>query len=402
MRVAVGQFGAPTPVVNASLCGVIQGLVQKKNVEIYAVLGGPTGLACGKFIEIDPSTIDFELLRQTPGAALLAGRRADFREVDERAVDALCEKGIDALIVIGGNGTMSMAQDLFNIAKSKSVDLQVVGVPKTIDNDIVGIDHTPGFPSAAQFVLQALRDLSIDLEAMVGFEQVRVVEVMGRNTGWLAATAFLLSEIDDIVPVICIPELDLNLDNILTEIQMNVKTNGRALVVVSEGVRTSEGEHLVQISGYKTKSSNHVLGGIGRLLASEIIDELGFGVRYENLGLLQRCWADCQVPLDVKEATELGYLAASAVIEGKSGVMATLLRKSSTPYQTNYTFIPFISIANQERKVEQQWLPLSNEFREWLRPLINWDKLKPHFRLESILSRKGMYVDAFGHVEHFE
>ena len=189
VHVAIGQFGGPTTVINASLLGALETL-DRSGAAVRGIVGGTHGLIEGRTIELTGRAASLQWLARTPGAALRSGRRADVSDDDvQQAVRSLHALGAGALLVIGGNGTMALGHRLATAARAAHVDLSVIGIPKTVDNDVAGVDHTPGYPSAASFVLMALRDLRLDLQAMIGFEQVRVVEVMGRGTGRLAAVA---------------------------------------------------------------------------------------------------------------------------------------------------------------------------------------------------------------------
>jgi len=383
MKVAVGQFGAPTAVLNASLFGVLDTL-QQANAQVYGIYGGARGLLNGHFLELVNGGAQ-DWLQRVPGAALAAGRQAGFAEASKEAVSKLKTEHFDALIVLGGNGTMALAQSIEQQAERARWKLPVIGVPKTIDNDIMGVDHTPGYPSAAQFVLQALRDLAIDLEAMVGFEQVRVVEVMGRRSGWLAAVADCYGEVcglndTRIHPIVCLPEQVFHLDVFLAEVEARVQADGCTMVVVSEGVEIQQGERILQMGTESSQSGTFMLGGVGAWLANAIRVHTGYGTRYENLGLLQRCWADSSVPLDVAEAVELGQAGAVRALRGEGGSMVGLVRRPGATYQTEVVDLPFEQVASKERVLTGQELRLGASFCNWLRPLLDWTRLQPHQR----------------------
>ncbi|QSO49299.1 6-phosphofructokinase [Alicyclobacillus mengziensis] len=444
MKVAIGQFGAPTTVFNSSLYGVLEGLQDK--AEVYGVIGGVSGLVSGQMALLkDISQLSW--LLETPSAALGAGRYSKNQEVVEETVRQLIKAGIDAFILLGGNGTMGLGAAVSKAARELRYPLNVVGVPKTIDNDIVGIDHAPGFPSAARFVLQAVRDLQIDLEAMVGFEQVRVVEVMGRRCGWLAAASALLPHIGspgtavetpavgervdgnkadgnkvswktvgthDVSPppIICMPEQPLDLAALLKKIESRVVDHQNALVVVSEGVLDVHGEPVVQAgqpgSGTAGRNSSSVmLGGIGSVIAAHVREELGFGARYENLGLLQRCWNDCSLASDRRRARQLGQMGARVVLDGQGGVMVGLVRdqvdkdevadglegtlKDGWRDGLSETMVPLDALAGQERRMTEAELRLDVDFVRWLGPLVEMEKMTRYPRLrprrQSLVSR---------------
>jgi ATP-dependent phosphofructokinase / diphosphate-dependent phosphofructokinase len=396
VKVAIGQFGAPTTVLNASLFGVLEGF--DGHAQTYGVFGGVSGLISGDLHPLnDISRLHW--LLDTPGAALAAGRYGNYEEAVDAAVQTLKKAQVDALVLLGGNGTMSFGAAIEAKAKSRGYPLSVIGVPKTIDNDIPGIAHSPGFPSAARFVLQAVRDLQVDLEAMTGFEQVRIVEVMGRRCGWLTAAASLLPylgwdgrqslpKVSPAVlrPIICIPEKPLDTAVLMHQIESRVKAHGNALVVVSEGVLDVHGEPVMQ-SGQATSSASGVLGGIGAVLSAKVRDELGFGSRYENLGLLQRCWRDCSLQSDKHHARRLGQLGAKALLAGRGGVMMGLTdgQKDVADDQMMPVEVPLKELAGQERRMTGDALYMGEDFVRWLGPLVEIHTMTEYPRLATAL-----------------
>ncbi len=391
MKVAIGQFGAPTTVLNSSLYGVLEGLQGK--ADVYGVIGGMSGLVAGT---LRPLQGVIPWLLETPGAALLAGRYTDHEEGVERAVQNLLRAQVDAFVLLGGNGTMSLGAAIESKARSMSYPLCVIGVPKTIDNDIAGIDHSPGFPSAARFVLQAVRDLQIDLEAMTGFEQVRIVEVMGRRAGWLAAASALLPYLGwggpnksrlipsgVPAPIICIPEKPFNSAKLMNQIASRVKSCGTALVVVSEGVLARDGLPVLQSGQFSRSSVSGMLGGIGAVLAEQVRQEMGVGVRYENLGLLQRCWNDCSLESDKKHARLLGNLGAQAILDGKGGLMVGLKTGPAKEQPLSQTEVPLSDLVGRERRMANDELDMGEDFVRWLGPLVEIDTIAEHQRFES-------------------
>lgn len=389
MRVAIGQFGGPTAVLNASLYGALTQL-DLDGATVFGVVGGGQGLVSGDFISLTGRSQDCGWLATTPGAALRAGRFAAFADRVDVVVRHLRQRGIDGLLVIGGNGTMALADLIRREAISAGYGLQVMGVPKTIDNDLPGVDHTPGYPSAAHFLLGALRDLAHDLDAMAGFEQVRVVEVMGRHTGWLAAVAALLPHLASDVghgrtsvmsaPLVYIPERPLDPMELLEQVRGRVDLEGYAMVVVSEGIRSPSGQRVTQMGVDSNQAANVILGGVGAQVAHLIRQELGLGVRYENPGILQRCWTDSMVPLDRKEAIHLGQEGATALLRGETGQMVGHIRNSPAEavYATQVVRIPFEQVAGRDRCMTPSEQLMDARFVNWLRPLVGFESLRGH------------------------
>ena len=385
MRVAIGQFGGPTAVINNSLLGALETL-DDAGATVFGIVGGTTGLLQGRTMELSGLSPSLQWLALTPGSALRAGRRGDVTEADLlTAVGHLQAQRVDALLVIGGNGTMALGNRLAGIASERHYPLRVIGIPKTIDNDIVGVDHTPGYPSAVSFVRMALRDLQIDLEAMAGFEQVRVVEVMGRSAGWLAAVG-ISDHSGGERPIVLLPERPLVWDRLLSEIERRVNDGRPVLVVVGEGVSTAGGAPLAQMQT-GTQSAHVMLGGIGGQVAAVVRDQLGYGARAENLGLLQRCFARSATELDRHEARWLGREAAVAALRGEGGHMVGMAPRSwesVQPYEPSLIQLPFGQVAGRERVLPLQQGELSPHFARWVAPLLDPSAVAPYPRLRGL------------------
>ncbi len=360
-RIAVVQCGGPTPVFNASLYGVVSTL-RRAGVEVWGVRGGGTGLVTGALAPIGPGPLD--ALLRLPGAALGAGRRALSADEIAEAARILHNRGIDGLVCLGGNGTMTLAQRLAETSRELGHGLGVVGVPKTVDNDLHGTDHAPGFPSAATFAAMAVEDLALDLAAMVGFEAVRVVEVMGRHSGWLAAAAGALHA----PAIVCLPEVPLEKSALLARVEGTVRDRGSALVVVAEGVRDRTGQELGGLP-VDRQGRTQVLGGAGAKVASIIRDALGVGVRSENLGLVPRCFSELATQRDRDEAEACGSAAAESLLGGARGVMIGIQRTTGKP---GWVLRPvdLQEVAGRERPLPQAFRDLGPDWRAWIAPLL--------------------------------
>jgi len=385
MRVAIGQFGGPTAVINNSLLGALETL-DSAGATVLGIVGGTTGLLQGQTSELSGLSPSLPWLAQTPGSALRSGRKAGVTYADlQTAVQQLEAKRVDAVLVIGGNGTMALGSRLASVARDCHYPLRVIGIPKTIDNDIVGVDHTPGYPSAVSFVRMALRDLSLDLEAMVGFEQVRVVEVMGRNAGWLVAVATTLQQPESFV-ITLLPELPLRWDRLLSTVEQRLHDKRPVLIAVGEGVSGEQGMSAAQMQT-GGQSTQMMLGGIGQHIASVVRAQLGCGVRAENLGLLQRCLALSATPLDATEARWLGSAAAGAALRGEGGHMVGLAPRaweSREMYEPQLIALPLEQVAAQERVLPLSGGELSAHFAKWVTPLLSSAALDTHHRLQGL------------------
>lgn len=278
---------------------------------------------------------------------------------------------VDGIALIGGNGTMHLANKLHQSAVRHHDSLCVVGVPKTVDNDLAGTDHAPGYPSAARFLVQAVSALALDQQAMISIEQVRIVETLGRRTGWLALATLLSRDATGAPHLVYVPERPFDETNFLDDVSAGIERFGWVLVVVAEGISAPMSS---------TQFDNPVFdrpvsGGVALRMSRLVEDRLGVGSRAEVLGLVQRCatWAISAV--DREEAHAVGAEAARLLRSGKSGVMMALPerrpgdRASSVPIA-----VPLGDVAGQTRLVPSQWVPEPNgdsrEFVEWLKPLV--------------------------------
>ena len=381
---AIAQVGGPTAVINASLSGFLEAFHDHPEFQVFGIIGGMSGLLKEQFFLMHHvSRAQYPELRNTPGAALEAGRKRLSDEHFERIIHVLRKHEIRCLVLAGGNGTMWTCRRIADCAAELGYELQVIGIPKTVDNDLFGTDHSPGYGSAARFVAHAVRDLSYDLAAMRNFEAIRVVETMGRNVGWLAASAGLLHELADVPLFIYVPELPFHSENMLQAVSQANSRHGMAMVVVSEGIKDEFGRPLQMTE--LDRSGRRVLGGAGQRIAAQIREELNCPCRYENLGMLQRCAGAYVSERDRKDAVRVGRRAGEAIIAGDSGVMMTLERSDDPALPGKVGQVPLSEVAGRERGIDSHWLtgenghPVNGQFYAWLRPLIG--STEPYFRL---------------------
>ncbi len=367
VRVALGQFGGPTTVLNASLTGAWAAL-QDAGAHVWGIVGGSRGLRAGRWVpllEAPPSW-----LTTAPGAALGSGREPPNPSSTPALITNLARAGFDGLVLVGGNGTMALGAALQTAARVQGVPLAVAGVPKTIDNDLEGTDHTPGYPSAASFVASAVRDLGDDLASMAGFEDVRLIEVMGRGAGWLAGAGVLARRHpDDLPQVVLIPEVPLDLEAFTEEVARCHARDGVVLVVVAEGVRLA-GQGPLGLHGLDAAGGTTVLGGAARALAEHLRQRLGLRVRAESLGFLPRCLRLAQTERDRREALLLGRVAAQALLQGRAGMMAALPPRTPGLPTLDSVLVPLVEVGGRERRLPPEMLSLGPAFTQWLGPLL--------------------------------
>ncbi|MBN9654983.1 diphosphate--fructose-6-phosphate 1-phosphotransferase [Halobacillus sp. GSS1] len=370
-HVAVGQAGGPTAVINATLAGFVESV--KEQCQLTFVEGGYQGLVEKNFLYGDSEVIDWILENQSvPGACLQSGRYPFNDQAIAEAVHSLKKHQIDTLVFIGGNGTMEALLKVKREAERQGYSLQVLGLPKTVDNDLGGTDHAPGFASAARSIAQTTKDLSRDLYSMKNFEQVRVLETMGRNAGWLAAAAGAWREYAEEGPhYIALPEQPLNKETLLTTVKEALSSYGYAIVVVSEGVQWEQGSQieLNQVGG------RSILGGISKEVSEFIKEELNVNTRAELLGMNQRADTSALSPIDTYEAYQIGREGGRWVMEGYDEVMVAVGRKASNYYTMEIKPVKLEKvIAEGERLLPAQFITDLKAYYQWLTPLLGGDR----------------------------
>ena len=366
-KIAIGQAGGPTAVMNESLFGFLEEALHDH--EVYGVINGLQGLDEERFVAFEDPATHYRRIATMPGAWLGAGRWPSREEDFERYVGNLKRKDVRGLALIGGNGTMWACRGLERAAGRMGYALSVVGIPKTVDNDLAGTDHAPGFASAARFVATMVRDIGKDLESMRNFESVRVLETMGRNVGWLALSAGYLKERPEDPPhLIYIPERPFDPDEFIDSVRETHRAYGYAVAVVSEGLVPTTTE---------TGLASPVLGGVSRELAHRVREETGLPARGELLGMGQRSYSLSVSDRDRREARILGARAAETLRAGRSGVMLALHRTGKPHYEVEIEEVPLDQVAGIERPLPEEWIctldKMPEEFRVWLEPLVGED-----------------------------
>lgn len=383
MNVLVLQSGGPTPVFNASLWGVIDGCrVEPKIKRLFGARQGIQGLISGDWVELTAFENRFPPYLDTqPGAALGCGRYHLDAEQIPAILARLAHHEISAVIIIGGNGSMAAGQVLAEGAAAQGYALQVIGVPKTVDNDLAGTDFAPGYGSAARFIAQTVRDISLDLYAMRNFDDVAVVEVMGRHTGWLAAASALARRTDISPPhLILMPEVPFDESEFLDRVGQECGGGGVCMVVAAEGIRDAAGRYLAEqgagqemdqdASGQKLLS---YAAGVAPYLAGRIQSQLGLRCRQVRPDTIQRASSSLASELDRRQAARTGAAAVDAVAEGLSQVMVGLHRHTSG-WLTEP--IPFADIIGQEHPVPPEFIAengfdVTQAFMEYAVPLVD-------------------------------
>ncbi|MBR2930977.1 MAG: 6-phosphofructokinase [Clostridia bacterium] len=380
----VGQSGGPTAAINATLAGVVRGCAEADCIKtLYGMRNGIEGFLKEDLTDLS-AFFDTEekisLLERTPAAALGSCRRrlkdhTTDKETYERILEILKKYDIRYFFYIGGNDSMDTVLKLSNYAKDNNYELRVVGIPKTVDNDLMVTDHTPGFGSAAKYIAVSVKEMLRDV-AVYEIPAVTIVEIMGRDAGWLTAASALSSVGDGIGPdLIYLPEVDFDMDAFIADVRSALSRHPAVLVSVSEGIRTSDGEY-VGAKGSATDAFGHKqLSGAGKVLEGFVKGEIGCKVRSVELNLPQRCAAHLASLTDISESVSVGKHGVMAAISGESGVMATILRCEGENYSATYGTADIASIANGVRSVPRDYINeagnyVTEECRAYLLPLI--------------------------------
>jgi 6-phosphofructokinase 1 len=377
-NLVVGQSGGPTAVINSSLVGVVRQAMAQPEIEgIYGMLHGIRGLLDGEFIDLrQESEETLELLCQTPASALGTVRYKVKPADYDGILDVFARYNVRYFFYIGGNDSMDTVYQVSEAARARGYDLRAVGVPKTIDNDLAMTDHCPGFGSAARFVASAIRNTGFDTEAMGDSGPIKLMEVMGRNAGWLTAAAALAREAAGDPPhLIYVPECPVSEEQIAADVQAMYDRYGYCVAAVSEGVRRENGTPYAEGSGKKDAFGHEVKEGVIETIAEIIEKHTGMRARFDKPAYLQRSFAELQSPVDRDEAYHAGVAAVRAAVSGQSGVMVTLVRADSPTYALEYQIASLANVANAERMLPREYMneagnDVTPAFLDYARPLI--------------------------------
>lgn len=373
----VGQSGGPTAVINSSLVGVVHEALASP--QIGSILGarfGIEGVLADDLVDLRaeaPATL--EALRRTPAAALGSCRYKLKPDDVERALDTFRRHDVRTFVYIGGNDSADTAHRIATAAAAAGYDLTVVGVPKTIDNDLPVTDHCPGYGSIARFVALATQDAGRDTEAMRRVDPIKLVEVMGRNAGWVAAAATLGKRDERDAPhLIYPPERPLDPERFLDEVQRTYDRFGFVVAVVAETVRDQLRQPIAMREATDA-FGHHRLVGAASVLAQLITDRLGIRARWDKPGTIQRMLMACVSEVDLAEAYRCGQEAVRVALRGETDKMVTLVRLADEPYEWTTGLAPLADIANTEKRLPSEYLTpdgtgTTPAFARYAQPLI--------------------------------
>ncbi|MDD7571086.1 MAG: 6-phosphofructokinase [Faecalibacterium sp.] len=385
------QSGGPTSVINSSAAGVfLEALKSPEITKVYGAAHGIKGVLDEQFYDIGlEDKKELELLKYTPSSAL-GSVRYKLKDVSvddtdyKRILEVFKKYDIRYFFYNGGNDSMDTCNKISKFLNGSGWDCNVIGVPKTIDNDLFGTDHCPGFASAAKYIATTLMEINLDAK-VYNTGMVCVIEVMGRNAGWLTAAASLAGYKGLGADLIYLPEVAFDVDKFVSDVEdVLAKNDNKCIAVVSEGIKLADGRYVGEFTASKTDLFGHAqLGGVGQMLANVIKEKTGIKTRAIELSLMQRCGAHLASKVDVEEAFGAGAEAVKAAVSGETDKMVCFERDMSTGhYVCKYKLLPLELAANTEKTVPLDWITnngtaLSDKFVEYALPLIQGDAKAP-------------------------
>ena len=363
----VAQSGGPSAAINATITGVIDaGIASDQVGHVYGARNGIKGVLNENFVNLDEVCDTKEkrdLLSVTPAAALGSCRwklkdPKENAEEFEEIIRILRKNNIGYFVYTGGNDSMDTVYKLSIYCKENNIDdIKVMGAPKTIDNDLGETDHCPGFGSAAKFIATAFTEIACDC-FVYDVPSVTIVEVMGRNAGWLTASSALARTEERRVPqLIYLCEKVFDEEKFIEDVNKALEKENNIIVAVSEGVKDATGHYVGEEtkSGKEDAFGHKYLSGIGKYLEGLVGNRIGCKVRSVELNILQRCAGYMLSETDIIESRNLGAFAAVSAIRGESGKMSALKRICDDPYQVEIELADLSKIANFEKKVPMEW-----------------------------------------------
>ncbi len=376
----IAQSGGPTAAINSSVCGIIVEAMKSSKIDgIFGAINGILGVLNEELVDLraeDPLTI--QNLRKTPAAAL-GSCRYKLNEHDySRVMEVFGAHKISYFLYAGGNDSMDTAHKVAQLAGERGYDLHVMGVPKTVDNDLMATDHCPGYGSVARFNAIAVRDSGLDTESIYTTDTVKIIETMGRDTGWITASTAMGKDGADSAPhLIYLPERPFVTGKFLEDVKSVYDRLGRVVICVCEGLKDENGGFVkASTKQVDTDKFGHAqLGGVADYLANLISANLKLKARCDKPGTIQRVSMTCASKTDLDEAYRVGQVAASKALEGESDKMVTLVRRGNEPYECETGLVELEKVALRTKKVPDEFISkesnfVSREFLVYAKPLI--------------------------------
>ena len=387
----ISQSGGPTAAINATLSGVIRGCLANTDVigTVYGAKNGIEGLLredivyLSSFFAGDEDKL--ELLESTPASALGSCRlrlphAKHNKEIYEKIFSIFKKYDLKYFFYIGGNDSMDTVDKLHAYSVENNMGVRVVGVPKTIDNDLVCTDHSPGYGSAAKYIATSMEEILRDC-GVYTVNSVTVVEIMGRDSGWLTLAASLAGlHAGKGVDLIYLPERTFSTEEFISSVKEALSHHPDVVVAVSEGIRYSSGRYVCEETSDNKKDAfgHKFLSGTARELTHIIAGELGCKTRAIEINVLQRCAGHLQSAADIDESVMIGKEAANQAILGRSGIMVTFLRGKGE-YKTQISYVNVNEVANNVKYVPDEFINeegngVTERSLEYLLPLIKGER----------------------------
>ncbi len=383
-NVIVGQSGGPTVAINASLAGVIEGALASKYDKIYGSINGILGIKDDNIIDLtkiaNSDSTFINKLKVTPAMYLGSCRfKLPSVESNDPIYKTLFEQfkkyDIEAFFYIGGNDSMDTVDKLSAYAKNIESPIRFIGIPKTVDNDLCVTDHTPGFGSAAKYIATTTMEVIYDAK-IYNSPSVTIIEVMGRDAGWLTAATCLAKNDYCCGPdLIYLPEVPFNKEVFVNDLSKLLKEKTNIVVAVSEGIRDAEGEYISASTGTLDNFGHAQLSGAGKTLEYLVKDRLGVKCRSIEVNVLQRAAAHMSSLTDINESVLLGKNGVKFAEAGVTGAMVIAKRVSNEPYTIEYDYAKIHDIANEAKEVPQEWITpehnwVTKDMVDYLKPLV--------------------------------
>ena len=385
-NVIVGQSGGPTAVINSSLAGVYKTAKDRGAKKVFGMLHGIQGLLEERYVDLSEhikNDLDIELLKRTPSAYLGSCRYklpeiCEDQEIYKKIFSILDKLEVEYFFYIGGNDSMDTIKKLSDYSILNGSRIRFMGVPKTIDNDLAATDHTPGYGSAAKYIGSITKEVIRD-GLVYDQQNVTLLEIMGRNAGWLTGAAALAKCEDCEGPdMIFLPEIPFDVENFMKKVEELHKRKKSVVVAISEGVKMADGRYVCELTDtidYVDAFGHRQLTGTARYLAEKISWEVGCKTRAIEFNSLQRCASHIVSRVDITEAFQVGGAAVKAAFEGETGKMIILKRVSDDPYICVTDIYDVHKVANVEKKVPREWINeagdyVTEEFVSYIKPLI--------------------------------
>lgn len=380
-RCVFAQSGGPTTVINASIAGgLLEALDNESVTGVLCAHHGIKGVLDEDFFDISlEDKAELEALKHTPSSAFGSVRYklknpaeddSDYR----RILEVFKKYDVRYFFYNGGNDSMDTCDKISKYMQKSGYDMNVIGIPKTIDNDLCGTDHCPGYGSAAKYIANSIMEINRDA-SIYPSPLVVVVEIMGRNAGWLTAASKLASINGFGADLIYLPETPFSYEKFLSDVKAVADAKNYCVVAVSEGIRFENGKYVGEDQSSTDVFGHSQLGGVCSILKAKV-KTLGLKCKAVELNILQRCAAHCASNTDIEESFTAGRQAVKKAVDGETDKMIAFRRKPGETYEIDYVAEPLSSAANAEKRIPAEWITadgtnLTDDFVAYALPLIN-------------------------------